>query len=127
MRPDVPSDAVAPYVGTGEVLEHPDDGLALLIGDGVERLVRLLDRPNGLNHRVSRIQRIEAHCRLARSDAIDLGLPFGMEMLRRLVLHPAREALVEPEVVPPGHGDEVTEPLVRHFVRLGAVDALALA
>ncbi len=33
-----------------------------------------------------------------------------------LVLHPAGEALVEPEIVPPAHGDEVAEPLVRQLV-----------
>ena len=34
-----------------------------------------------------------------------------------LVLHPGGEAFVEPDVVPPLHGDEIAEPLVRHFVR----------
>ena len=46
-------------------------------------------------------------------------------MFGRLVLHPAREAFVEPEVVPPRHGDEIAEPLVRHFVREDAEQAAA--
>ena len=46
-----------------------------------------------------------------------------MEPLGRLGLHPAGKALVEPEVVPPGHGDEVAEPLVRHLVGDDAEDA----
>ncbi len=43
---------------------------------------------------------------------VPLGMPFG----DGLVLHPGGEALVEPEVVPPLHGDHVAEPLVRHLV-----------
>ena len=33
-----------------------------------------------------------------------------------LVLHPGGKAFVEPDVVPPLHGDQVAEPLVRHLV-----------
>ena len=33
-----------------------------------------------------------------------------------LVLHPGGKALVEPDVVPPLHGDQVAEPLVGHLV-----------
>ena len=43
----------------------------------------------------------------------------------RLVLHPGREALVQPDVVPPGHRHEIAEPLVRHLVRQNRPDLLA--
>src|SRR5665213_35542 len=40
-----------------------------------------------------------------------------MKVINRLVLHPRGEALVEPQVVPPSHGNEIAEPLVRHLMR----------
>ena len=45
-------------------------------------------------------------------------------MVCRLVFHPGGEALVQPQIVPPGHGDEITEPLVSHFVRYRDEDVL---
>src|ERR1700722_5529697 len=39
-----------------------------------------------------------------------------MEVVGGVGLHPAGEAFVEPEVVPPSHGDQVAEPLMRHFM-----------
>ena len=45
-------------------------------------------------------------------------------MRRAFSAHPRCEPFVEPEIVPPSHGHEVTEPLVRHFVRKHLVDVL---
>ena len=45
-------------------------------------------------------------------------------MRRAFSAHPRCEPFVEPEIVPPSHGHEVTEPLVRHFVREHLVDVL---
>ena len=49
-------------------------------------------------------------------------------MLHRQVRHVGRERFVEPQIVPPAHGDEVTEPHVRHLVQdhFGPVEALNL-
>ncbi len=44
-------------------------------------------------------------------------VPLRMHGGDGLVLHPGGKALVEPEVVPPLHGDQVAEPLVSHLVR----------
>ena len=44
-------------------------------------------------------------------------VPLGMHGGDRLVLHPGGEAFVEPDVVPPLHGDQIAEPLVGHFMR----------
>src|SRR5207302_3037675 len=49
--------------------------------------------------------------------AVEPGLPWRMGMFGGLGLHPAGEPLVEPKIVPPSHGDEVAEPLVRYLVR----------
>ena len=96
MPGNIISDSCPPDLGPGEFLEHRDDGLALRIGDRVERLVRLLDRSHLLNDRVRGIERVEAHRAFARADAVDVCAPVGMEMLGGLALHPAGEALVEP-------------------------------
>ena len=42
------------------------------------------------------------------------------------ILHPRGKALVEPEVVPPLHGDQVAEPLVRELVGDHSAHALLL-
>ena len=53
-------------------------------------------------------------------------LPIREHFIRRHVLRPAREPFIEPQVVPPCHGDEVPEPLVRELVRYDGADALLL-
>ncbi len=42
------------------------------------------------------------------------------------ILGPAGEAFVQPQVIPPGHGDEISKPLVREFVSDHRADALFL-
>src|SRR5262249_20069065 len=37
-------------------------------------------------------------------------------MVGSLFLHPGGKALIEPEIVPPGHGDEVARPLMGRLV-----------
>mmetsp|Transcript_2671 Transcript_2671/g.10384 ORF Transcript_2671/g.10384 Transcript_2671/m.10384 type:complete len:407 (+) Transcript_2671:1817-3037(+) len=54
-------------------------------------------------------------------------VPLRVQLVRGEGLHPVREALVEPQVVPPAHGDQVAEPLVRQLVRDDRADALLLA
>ena len=68
---------------------------------------------------------IEAHGDLLLLVAVEPGLPLRIEMLGRLHLHPGGEALVEPEIVPPAHGDEIAEPLVRDLMGEDAEDAAA--
>jgi len=70
---------------------------------------------------------------LAVSPVFDGGvevLPGGLEAGRTLegeIRHEGGEAFVEPEVVPPAHGDQIPEPHVRQLVEdgLGAAPALA--
>ena len=98
------------------------------IGDRVERLVRLLDGADLLNDGVGGVERVEAHRALRGEPTRSMSAPqSGWKCCGGLVLHPAGEALVEPQIVPPRHGDEVAEPLVRHLVGFGAEDVLALA
>ncbi len=67
--------------------------------------------------------RVEAHGELLALVAARPDPPLRIEVRRRLGLHPGGEALVEPQVVPPAHGDEVAEPLVRDLVRDDVEDA----
>ena len=71
------------------------------------------------------LQRIELDRRLAAVDRAEQGLPFGMQGGGRLGRHPRGEAFVQPEIVPPGHGDEVAEPLVGGLVGVDLEDRLA--
>src|SRR5689334_422830 len=69
--------------------------------------------------------RVERQRILLLAIAVQPSLPLRIEMLGRLLLHPAGKTLVEPEIVPPAHGDEIAEPLVRHLMREDGKDAAA--
>src|SRR5258706_299427 len=47
-------------------------------------------------------------------------IPLRLPRADHLGGDPRREGLVEPEVVPPRHGDEISEPLVAELVRADA-------
>jgi hypothetical protein len=106
---------------------HVDHGGALVVGDGVEHLFHLLSVLDGHNHRVRRLQRVQAQG-VAEATRGEL-LPHLVLWEQRVgaeVLHPGGEALVEPQAVPPGHGDQIAEPLVRQLVCDDHGDALLL-
>ena len=98
-----------------ELLEHR---LALEVGDGVE-----------VGHRLGHVLHLAADGVGARAhvDAVALDLAAGQEdrpavgVLGRADGRPAGgpggEGLVEPQVVPPTHGDQVAEPHVGHLVQ----------
>ena len=111
---------------TGIVFQHPDDRLTLLIGDGVKDLRDLLDRIDRLNHRMCRGLSIEVKgCFLARF-FLQPDLPVRMHPVGDAGLHPRGKALIEPDIIPPGHGDQIAEPLMRHLVGHGGIDVLAI-
>ena len=56
---------------------------------------------------------------------VDRHVPVGVRGGERLVRHPRGESLVQPDVVPPRHRDEIAEPLMRHLVREHRFDRLA--
>ena len=123
VRGHVFADAVAKRLLAEIVFQHADQRLTLVVGNAVERRHgfagvgdRLLDRMRGA-------PRVERQRELLLAVAVEPGLPLRIEMLRRLGLHPAGKALIEPEVVPPAHGDEIAEPLMRHLVREDGEDA----
>ncbi len=69
---------------------------------------------------------VQRHGALAPGGLAQQDLPVGVQVVDRLAFHPGGEALVEPEVVPPAHGDQIAEPLVGHLVGDGDRNVLAI-
>ncbi|MCL4486051.1 MAG: hypothetical protein M1537_06970 [Nitrospirae bacterium] len=98
-------------------LEHPEEGAPLGVADGVEDLVDLPRIPHGDLDGMGGGQGVHLQGLVPVLALEELPHPpLREEGVHRLDLHPGRESLVEPEVVPPVHGDEVPEPLVGHLV-----------
>ena len=125
VRLDVVAHAVAPGIGADIGLQHVDHCLALGIGDRVERLAGLLHRLDVLHHRMRGGHGVARHRALPGADGVKVGVPFRVQLLGGARGHPRGKALVQPQVVPPAHGHQVAEPLVRHLVR-GGVEHLLL-
>lgn len=71
-----------------------------------------------LHHRVGGGVGIERHrvaALVGRAGLVDI--PLRMQLGGGARLHPVGEAFVEPQVVPPRHGHQITEPLMGDFVR----------
>ena len=103
--------------------ELPEDRCTLGVGDAVEVRLHRLDVRGVGDDRVRRRQLVLAVApglAAGREARPGVGEPGGRG--RRVVGHELGEGLVEPQVVPPAHGDEVAEPHVRHLVqdRVGA-------
>ena len=64
-------------------------------------------------------QGINADDLLSLRGRIFLRMPFGMPGFDGLPRHPRGEALIQPDVVPPGRGDQIPEPLMGNLVRDG--------
>jgi hypothetical protein len=107
----------AMQVRADPALDHAQHGRALLVGDAVERVFDLVLSRHRLADAPRRQQRVVRH-RVERAlEPVQVGEEFGFQRRGRLALRPARERLVEPDVVPPGDGREIAEPLVRDLVR----------
>ncbi len=117
MRRHIASHPVA-ELGIAHVAgDHRHHVAALAIGDRIERLVdlgigfdRLMDRTPG--HQRIGVHRAEPFGQRAGPD-VEIGPPFVADP----EAHPVGEAFVQPDVVPPGRGDEIAEPLVCQLVR----------
>mmetsp|Transcript_8920 Transcript_8920/g.17992 ORF Transcript_8920/g.17992 Transcript_8920/m.17992 type:complete len:464 (-) Transcript_8920:76-1467(-) len=106
---------------------HLHDGSAFAITDGIEDLLHLLGVLDGNLDGMRGPQRVETHGggEMAGGELIPHA-PIGVDDVGCPIFGPGCEAFVEPEIVPPGHGDEVSEPLVGQFVRDYGADALFL-
>ena len=97
--------------------DHRDDLAALAVGDVVERGVDLAVLGDRLVDRAADHQRVGVHRAEALVERADADVQLGPPLVADAVAHPVGEALVEPDVVPPGRGHEIAEPLVRQLVR----------
>ena len=100
-----------------EGLQHPESGAALAVADGVEELpdLRGILHP-GLNW-VGVSEPVQAETGIGvLEDELGPHIPLRVLVVDGLVAHPGGEALVEPQVVPPLHCHQVSEPHVRHLV-----------
>ncbi len=94
-----------------------DDGGALLVGDGVEVADRLLRVLHDRRHRVRGDQLVLAMGRRSHVTIEDLpGIPEAGGRGQAAIGQVRGEGLVEPEVVPPAHRDQVAEPHVGQLV-----------
>ena len=117
MAPHVEAHAVAELLGSEEVLDHAHDGGTLLVRDRVEVLRRLGDAAHFAVDRVRVGERVE--CQGARPVVLEAlpEPPLRPPVVDDAIGHPGGERLVQPEVVPPRHRDEVAVPHVRELVR----------
>ncbi len=116
MAAHVEPDAVAKAILAEEAFDHPQHGAALFVGDGVERLARLFGVVDVGADGMGRHQRVEGQRRSLAGLEVHPDPPGRPPVVDDLVRHPGGEGLVQPQVVPPLHGDEVPEPLVRELV-----------
>ena len=61
-------------------------------------------------------QRIRVESAAGLAHVIEFEIPFRLPRLNRLARHPCGETLIEPNIVPPFHGNQVAEPLVSHLM-----------
>ena len=116
MAAHVEAHAGAEVLGSEEVLDHAHDGGALLVGDRVEVLGGLGDAAHLGIDRMCVGERVERE----RAGPVVLEPvpepPLRPPVVDHAVGHPGGERLVQPEIVPPRHGDEVAVPHVRQLV-----------
>ena len=109
-----------------ELFQHPHHRRALLVGEHVEHGLgvcrghhRILDGPRGG-------QGVHVQRRCPCSSEAGPHVPVGPPGLHRLHLHEGGKGLVQPDAVPPAHGDQVAEPEVGQLVAQDRRHALQL-
>ena len=106
--------------------EHEDEAGALGINDGaVEESGNLGGGVDGLMDGLDAWEAVAFQgSETVASEEVLPDIELGIEGVGGEVFNHAGEGFVEPEVVPPSHGDEVAEPLVREFVGDGEGNAV---
>src|ERR1700674_3815103 len=61
-------------------------------------------------------QRIRVESSPRPADVVQIEIPFWLPRLDGLTRHPCCETFVQPNVVPPFHGDKIAKPLVSHLM-----------
>ncbi len=98
-------------------LEHRKDAAPLLVRDRVEGVLDVVRRFDRLPNRARARQGVGPHRPLDAVEELHLPGVHRIPGVRRFARDPGGERLVEPDVVPPGGGHEIADPLVRELVR----------
>ena len=110
-----PGQEVVPAHVGDELLEY---GRALGVGDSVEVGLHGLDVRGVGGDRMGRRELVlPVRPRLRRLGECSPGLRPASRLSLRRGARPGGERLVQPEVVPPAHGDKIAEPHVRHLMQ----------
>ncbi len=107
-------------------LEHAQDARPLLIGEDVEHALGLVGGTDGVFDRPGGVEGVGRHGQVAFHAEADPAPPFGAEGVDAEELHQSGEGFVQPDAVPPFHGDEVAEPHMGDLVGDDVGDALEL-
>ena len=117
MRGEVIAHAALEGLGAEVALEHVEDAGALLVRDAIERSEDVVLGDDRLTDLARADQAVALERGVAAGELALVLVPRRIEARDDLPAHPAREALVEPDVVPVRHRHQVAEPLVRELVR----------
>ena len=117
MRRQVVVHALAERLGALVILRHLQHAPRFAIADAVEHLVDLIRRIGLCADRPRHALRVIVERAIQAGGVILRNVPLGVPHRDRLGLHPGREPLVEPDVVPPLHCHHIAKPLMRHFMR----------
>ena len=108
-----------------ELFQHSDNRCALTVADGIKKLAYFSRVFNFLLNGVGVLESVQAQSPVGvHIDELGPHLPFREGPIHRLGAHPGGETLVEPQVVPPLHSDQVAEPHMGHFVGYHLSDSL---
>ena len=98
MRLDITTDAITERLLAQKAFEHPEEGLPLLIGDVIERIIRLALARDRLLDRMRGRAGVAFHClllwntdsprRITRNRLFEPNFPLRIEMRRALRPHP---------------------------------------
>src|SRR3989441_11143782 len=112
-------------VGTYVCFDHSKNASTLAIADLVEQFLDLFWRADFSLDGMRALQSVSGHSSTgAVLDEVLPDFPLWIRPVDHLVGHKGREALVEPEIVPPFHRDEIAEPHVSNLMRDYLNDAL---
>ncbi|MCW0417187.1 hypothetical protein NB689_002941 [Xanthomonas sacchari] len=117
VRADVVAHAAAEGILADELFEHAQHRGALAVGDAVEGGLDVAVAGDRLADLARADQAVVVHRVMRGTDAVQVGAVLRPQAHGDLLLHPGGEGLVEPQVIPPGHGHRVAGPLVRQLVR----------
>mmetsp|Transcript_91720 Transcript_91720/g.218533 ORF Transcript_91720/g.218533 Transcript_91720/m.218533 type:complete len:286 (-) Transcript_91720:383-1240(-) len=108
-------------------MRHLDHRGTFAVGDRVKDFLDLFGVVDGHLDGMGAPQAVKSHgCSLRVGGELVPHREIGEDLVSHVVFTPGGEPLVEPEVVPPHHGNQIPEPLVCQLMRHHNADALHL-